>query len=212
MSQGRSLLIVGVIALLVLAIVLGTIFYLTQAFKSNSTNSSHPIVTSSSKPAASSNAEAPITTNTVTPAPSPLVTQSIDPNFKIYNGEGFQFQYPKNWGLLTCSNSKNIEFDPTNSTDQLNVRCGQAVKPITILVNSSAGCSGPAVNVGTIPVLRHTHTYNDGQKDYVWCTQLQPLLNISTRTSQNGSRATSPIDYSTQVEQLISTIHYGASS
>src|SRR5690349_10767404 len=117
MDQRKALVAVSIVVVLVLAIIVGTIFYLTKIFKS-SNQPSTKVVTSSSQPAASG-ANAPSdnlpSTQPGQPQTSAVTTPPANPNLKTYNGNGFSLQYPKNWGLLSCSNSNNFEFDPYNS-------------------------------------------------------------------------------------------------
>lgn len=202
MDQRKALILAGVLGVLIIAIIVGTIVYLSRNVQTNET-SSQKVVTSSALPIPS------FSSGSRSPQGS---TPPANPNFKTYTGAGFQIQYPKTWGLLTCSNSANIEFDPESSTDQLKVACSSAVKPITVLVRTTAvTCPGSKVTFGNTAVLKSVDT-SLGRTDYRWCTQTNPMLDISARYSNSGGKAASTTDYSSQVEDMISRIYFGAGS
>ncbi len=147
---------------------------------------------------------------TTTPGATTPITQSLvtpTPTEKTFIGSGYTLKYPANWGILICSNSKSIEFDPTNPTDSRDVSCDVAQKPITILVtNTAPACRGDQITLGPNQVTKSVSTLN-GDTDYRWCLQSgSTFLDITERVSSSGSRATSTIDYSGQVEEMIKTI------
>lgn len=200
MEEKRTLIIAGVIAVIALILLGGLIYYLVKTFIGSRNN----VVTSS--PAPSSYVGLPSTG--VSPTPQP----SSNPNLKTYTGSNFQLSYPSSWGILTCNNSSNFEFDPTNSNSQ-NVSCDVAQKPITVLVGNSSGCGGTTMQLGNNSVLYSKQTTTDGYIKYEWCTQGGPtVLNITERVSPNGEQATSVRDYSSEVEQMISSLRFGGGS
>lgn len=196
MDQRRVLTLAGILGVLILAIIIGTIVYLTHSFESTST----PRVVTSN----------PSSIPVYSPLPSAsALGRQTGVNTKVYTGGGFQIQYPTSWGLLTCNNSHNIEFDPTNGADQLNFSCNRSIKPITILVGP-ASCSGTTIKLGSVSVVKSVNT-TGGEIDYRWCTQTSPMLDITHRVAQSGT-ATSINDYSSQIEDIISKIYFGAGS
>lgn len=208
MDQKKTLFITGLAVILILAIIFGTIFYLVRAIRQRQSNSANqenlfPPAVISPTPLFPDATQQPSASNQ--PA-AEETTQTSD--LKTYNGDNVQLQYPKEWGLLTCSNSKNIEFDPTNSTDQQGVRCDRALKPITILVNQTAACQGEAAKIGNVNVTKSVTTTSTGT-NYRWCTHTTPVLDITHRVSSAPSRATSAQDYAQQIEKMISTAHFG---
>lgn len=224
MEQNRALAVVGIIVVLVLAIILGTLFYLNKTFQKNTPKKvatttpaptlttfplSTPAPTSSNISSGTSNQGSTTITPPITSGSSSSVTVSGDS--KIYNGSGFQLKYPKNWGLLTCNNSQNFELDPTSSNDSPNYACDLAVKPITILVGNN-DCSGVSETINGINVVKSVKTYANGGIDYDWCTQTTPALHMSNRVDPTGARATSKTDYSYQVEQIISSLSFSGGS
>lgn len=188
MDQKSRTIILGAAALLILGAVAGAIVYLTRAPARISNQAEAPIDLLSRLP----------TLNSVNPSPTPSLRQNVPTaNFKSYAGSGFALNYPAEWGLLTCSNSQNFEFDPVNTTDTKGVICDRAVKPVTVLVvNGSLNCPTRSV------------TGASGEMDYQWCVPLRDnrFLDISHRVSQLGSQAASKKDYSAVLEQLITTI------
>src|SRR3989338_646329 len=128
-------------------------------------------------------------------------------NSKIYSGQGFALKYPQGWGLLTCSNSYHLEFDPNSSTDTT-IACDRAVKPVTVLVTPNLNCKGELITLGSYQVLKTKSRDNNGDVDYQWCVSLGngSALDITHRVSQGGLKATSKIDLSTQVEEIIRTL------
>ena len=184
------------------AIIVGTIIYIRSG---SSTDNSNPHVFTSS-PAPSLPATAAIPTFS-----SSSAAPAADPNTKVYSGSGFQVRYPKAWGLLTCSNSSNFELDPTSSADQLKVPCSRATKPITVIVGSKSACPGQVETLGSLRVTKSVDP-SGGRTDYRWCTQTNPVLDITTRYSTSGGAATATTDYSAQVEQMISGITFATGS
>ncbi len=191
-SRTRSI-IIGIAALFILAILFGIIFYFNWL---------------SSKP---SQPTLPQLSSTPGPQvlPTPVSASATTTQTKIYAGQGFEFDYPANWGLLTCQGNQNIEFDPVSSTDQKNVACNEAVKPITVIVSDT--CPGQTITLGNNQVTKSTTNISTGHVDYEWCLNVAGKgLDITHRVSVAGAPAHSKLDYSAQVEQMISTIRPSA--
>jgi len=150
----------------------------------------------------------PTLTPTLPPPQGGAPSIIIIPSQKTFTGLGFTLSYPTEWGLLTCANSLNFEFDPLNNTDQIGVICSFATKPITVLVdNNLTGCTGETIRLGTIPVTRSVTTTEEIVV-YNWCTITQPVLKISHRVSNVPLDATSPVDFSTEIENMIATAKF----
>lgn len=216
----RTFIVTGFIVVIVLAIIFIGIFYLIRAFQSktpaqNTSNGIFPRSATSS-PVPSGNPNLSRTQNNNQPTntgSNPTNTAQTDPNNKIFASDNFQLTYPKGWGILTCGNSQNIELDPTNGVDNKNVACNTAVKPITILVDQTdpTGCDGETVKIGNYNVVK-SKVGTDPEIDYRWCVQSSPTLDITHRVSENGGRATSATDYSTQIEKIISNLTFARGS
>ena len=191
----------GVVLLLILLIIIGVIFFLIRAFTQRSSNQVKNLFPTQSV--------APVSTATPSTSAATAPVPALDT--RVYNGAGFSFQYPKNWGILTCNNSQNIELDPTSGKDQLNVACHIATKPITLIVGSKLGCGGKNVTLGRIQVSR-TKTQTPTWIQYSWCTKTNPILNITHRVSKANLPANSPVDYSIKVEQIIASLRFASGS
>lgn len=207
-QQQRSLVFTAAVGLIILAIIVGSIYYLVKFVQSRVSSSrqtqvqTEQIASGSATPANGSNQ---ITQVFKTPTP---VTQSNNraqsPDKKVYNAGDFQFTYPNTWGVVKCSNSQNIEFDPQNNTDSTIV-CDLATKPITLVIADIKGCEGESAKVGNVDVIK-SQVSEGGYTKYQWCTKTTPVLNITHRVSQNGERATSKQDFSKQIEEMISNL------
>jgi len=223
-------IIAAIVALIAASIIIGVILLLGGLFPKKQTTeeplSNLPVVSISVSPVPSIGFQN--STTTITPVPSTTVTPTLSPTqsnttgstntnssnqtsntngiIKTYNGEGFSVRYPDNWGLLTCSNSKNFELDPTSPQDVIGVVCDYAVKPVTFVVRSSAiSCPGNKVTLGSKQVTKSIKTYSDGDVYYRWCFMSGgKQLDVTHRVSQTGTRATSTTDYSAEVETIIS--------
>lgn len=203
MENRRAVIIAAVIALVVAAVIVGAIILLTSLLRGRV--SGPTVVTSSPSPVTSAATGSAPATGQVAPTPAS--------NTKFVSVGGYTMSYPKQWGILKCSNSQSLEFDPLNGTDQLNVVCDYAIKPITILVSSNLSCTGETVVLGNNRVVRLKTPTTTGA-DYRWCLigSNNVHLDITHRVSNDGSRATSKDDFSAQVEQIISTIRTGGAS
>ncbi len=238
MDQRKSLIVTGLALIFIIAIIVGTIAFLVRSIKSRQATTNPtpaPIVQASPvpvfdgpsnslpDPSINSNVAAtptPTPTSSASPRPSasatpkpsasPSPSVQVNGSLKTYNGSSFSISYPKAWSILTCNNSQNIELDPTSTTDQLNVNCGYALKPITILVGNTS-CQGQTVKLGNISTIKSS-TQTPTGVNYMWCTQTQPMLNITHRVSSDGSRATSTQDFSSQIEEMIKTFKPGTGS
>ena len=202
--QKKTLIVTTIALLLVLVLVFGTIFYLVKFIQSRqkqaSTQTTFQTSTSSAIP----------TFNPLQVATGSAALNSADANSKTYNAAGIQISYPKTWGLLTCSNSENIEFDPYNKTDQLKVACDLAQKPITVLVGPNS-CPGDVVKLGSVTVTKSKTTTTTGVK-YRWCTKTTPSLDITHRVSTETKRGFSKDDFSAEIEKMISTLRFANGS
>lgn len=138
-----------------------------------------------------------------------IVNSNVSGDLKIYSSNlGFKISYPKNWGLLTCSNSYNFELDPTNGSDMSNVICDYAIKPISIVLsNDTSNCGGQTVRIGNINALKSEFT-TQNYTTYQWCTLTQPSLIISNRTSNTTNFAATTTNYSADIEAMIKTLQF----
>lgn len=188
----KSLIVTALIGLIVVVLIGAGIFYLFKYIQSRRVN-------------VASNSQTKQTSVVDSSRPQTGNTNSED--IKTYNGDNFQVKYPKNWGLLTCSNSKNIEFDPTDQKDQ-KILCDSAVKPITVIVGESP-CAGQTVKLGNVEAVKQVSS-DESYTSYKWCTKTQPVLFISHRVTKGNDLAASKEDFSKQVEDLISKITFSA--
>lgn len=212
MDQRVRLLIFGLIALLILAGILVLIFYLGRNLVGK------PAISDS----ATNNALMRLR-GSVTPTPtiggtgeldgSANVTPITGGNTKLYQGRGFSLRYPANWGILTCNNSQNFEFDPYIASDVRNVICTEAQKPITFLISKNLTCPGETVKLGAVNAVKSSKINPDGSTTYRWCVNLSNLgFDISHRVSSTPTKAKSHDDFSGKVEEVISTISTSAST
>jgi len=125
---------------------------------------------------------------------------------KSFTSPLFDLNYPSTWGILTCSNSQNIEFDPINSADVKNILCDRAVKPITILVVNRLNCLGETMKLGSFNVVK-SKTVQGEDILYRWCFMAGSNgLDITHRVSPSGAQATSKEDFSPAIEKMIATV------
>lgn len=195
MDQKTKLTIIGGAALLIIAIVFVTIFYFGRASRTTT------------GPGDSGTNPLDQLPTTAAPSVSPLpgVTGGSAQG-KMLVGKGFSLTYPNNWGVLTCSNSQNFEFDPTSNADVRNVKCDTAVKPVTVIVTNQLSCTGDTVNFGNNKVTKSKAATATGT-NYRWCVAVGNIgLDITHRVSSAGTQATSKDDFSAQVEQIITTV------
>lgn len=215
MSQRSLLLGFGSIVLLILAIILGIAWYSGRVVRRvvRATPTTSPVY--SPAPFSTPNVFLPSTDSTPAPTPGSGGNVNVSPsNTKAYSGLGFSFRYPANWGLLSCSNSKNFELDPTVSTDTPNVACDYALKPMTFLVTDNLSCIGDSIRLDNQSVVKSRVVKANGDIWYRWCVS-NPSgsdLDISHRVSTRGTRATSNTDYSADVENIISNMVFGSGS
>lgn len=207
MESNRALAAVGLVVVLILAIILGTLFYLNKTFHSSSNPVSRVVVASTVPTLPETNATAAPTLSPAGGNPSGASGAT-----KIYSGTGFRVEYPSSWGILTCSNSSNFELDPISSADQLSHPCNYAVKPVTILVHQTMlSCPGNSETIGSMSVTKGVTAFGSGIQ-YRWCTQTTPQLDITERVSGSLSSTATSNDYSYQVEQILSTLSIGGGS
>lgn len=214
-QQQRSLIFTAAVGLIILAIIVGSIYYLVKFIQGR-------VASSRQTPQSSVETIAQVSANpegtsvqgsqfSLSPqGQPPQIGGNVGPDLKIYNGGNFQFTYPKNWGMVKCTNSKNLELDPLNSQDS-SIVCDVAIKPITILVDNISGCVGETVKIGNLDVIK-SQTNLDGYIKYQWCSKTEPVLNITHRVSQSGERATSKQDFSKQVEEIIAKLTFSRGS
>jgi hypothetical protein len=215
-QQQRSLIFTAAVGLIILAIIVGSIYYLVKFIQgrvASNNQAPQPSVTEIAEDFAApgSTDQAPLI-NTATPSAQTQVPQTGGaqsrgaqaPDKKFYDGTDFQLTYPKNWGMLKCTNSKNIEFDPTSPADT-SIACDIATKPVTVVVGEVGGCEGQTVKLGSVDVVKAQETQN-GDVFYQWCTKTTPVLNITHRVSQQNKRGFSAQDFSRQVEEMISNL------
>lgn len=199
MDQRTKLIAVGSITFFIVVIIFGVIIY-TGKLSKKDINPGSGLVNNplSNLPVASSSGAI---SSTVKP-----VNNSGNSDKKYYQGENFNLNFPKTWGLLTCVNSQNFEFDPTNNTDIKNVVCDRAVKPVTVLITNRLNCRGEVIKIGEKQVTKFKEV-NGGDTNYRWCVQVGNRgFDFTHRVSLSGSRATSSQDFSAEVEQIIATI------
>jgi hypothetical protein len=203
MDQRKGILIAAGIALLVSLLIIGAILLVNRILKSRSNPEPTPtVVTSNTTP------EPVVMASPETTTQTDSVPQNNQKTVTIGNAV---ITYPNNWALLKCSNSSSVEFDPYGGADQINVVCGRAVKPITIVVPKTLACRGETVTLGSNRVVRSIDP-SGGRTDYTWCiTAGTTNLQISHRTSPNTQPATSRDDFARQVEEMISNIRLGGS-
>lgn len=203
MEDRRSIIISAIIGILVLALIIGVIIYLIRFILNRpdapgETPEPEPTIEESVEPSPSRNPGS---------TARPSGTSTPNSGLTVYKGQGFEVSYPRNWGILTCNNSQNIEFDPNSSQDMLKVSCDVAQKPITVLVNSGScggGESGSKGGVNFVKSKRQTANF----LSYKWCLKTTPALEISHRVAQDGGRAVSRQDLSAQVEEMIGRIKF----
>src|SRR5581483_2817476 len=137
MNDRRPLIVTGLVLLLIIALIGGVIFYLVNFIRSRQDTGE---ATSNIFPTTSANIVIANPSPSVYPVASTTPNQTaqtpttgINGNSKFINTGSFQLSFPNSWGVLSCSNSKNFELDPYNSTDST-VTCSHATKPVTVLV------------------------------------------------------------------------------
>lgn len=197
-------IIMAIVSVVIIALILSGIFYLLKNSKQLvGSKNSNPleklgVVTANPSPTSSEENGLPITGNQT-------AVTSVDT--KTYKGENFVLKYPQNWGILTCSDSKNIELDPYHSEDQLNYFCDRAIKPITILVSSNAlDCSGETVQIGNNSVIRSKTETAYWFKNR-WCINKNGVsFDITNRINSQSITGTGKDDFSSEIEKIIKSL------
>lgn len=223
MDQRRTLVVTGLALILVLAIIIGTIYFLTRfiqnrqesttsgdVFPTASIDENVPIFGDASSTPSATATEGTSQNNNTGSNSNAGQANGVAPDQEVHIGQGFRLEYPSAWGILTCNNSQNFEFDPTSNTDQRGVRCEVAQKPVTVMVGSNT-CQGETVTLGDVRVVKQKRT-SGSYIQYKWCTQTTPRLEISHRVSPGGERATSVQDYSSQIEEMIKNLRFVSGS
>jgi len=220
-QQQRSLIFTAAVGLIILAIIVGSIYYLVKFIQGRVATNPTPqpaatelaqdfAVPSSTTieggvmPASSAGGQVPSTGN---PRPASSVAPT---DKKSYDGGNFQLVYPKNWGLLKCTNSLNFELDPSSSADT-SIVCDIATKPVTVIVSDVRGCEGQTTKIGNIDVVK-VHETEAAENYYQWCTKTTPVLNISHRVSPQTKTGFSKEDFSRQIEEMIATLSFSRGS
>ncbi len=198
-AERKSLVATALVGLVVLSIIIGSIYYLIQFIRNrNTTNVADTQISATATPSPVGDVAVDVNQGNTAPVSS---------DFKTFNAGDFQMAYPKNWGILTCSNSSNIEIDPTNGQDNLKVTCSVASKPVTIIKDATGCANGETVDLGSFKVAR-TKANEGNYVRYEWCTKTVPALYITHRVSNDGSPATSKEDFSKQVEDMIAKLSF----
>lgn len=214
-QQQRSLIFTASVGLIILAIIVGSIYYLVKFIQSRVSSSRQPvasvetIATVTAPPEAINIDGSPSVPNTAGQGqanPPQSGVNNVPAGKKLYNQGTFQLYYPDSWGMLKCTNSANFELDPTSGSDT-QISCSSAVKPITILVNDQSGCGGESLRMGNAEVAK-SRQIEGNYIAYRWCTKTDPVLNITHRVSRDGDPATSPNDFSAQIEEFISNLTF----
>lgn len=217
-QQQRSLFFTAAVGLIILAIIVGSVYYLVKFIQSRVASSKlvpqasvETVVESSESPTSGSIQGQAISSPAITvPQSGNQANQPRPASKKLYNSGNFQISYPNTWGILNCTNSLHFELDPNSGADSKS-ECESALKPVTVLVDNIDGCGGENAKVGNTEVIR-SKKVDGGYTAYRWCTKTDPVLNITHRVSKGGERAVSPIDYSTQIEEIISQITFARGS
>lgn len=192
-----------IISVILVAAILGGVFYLLKNSKQfnfgnkEASISGLPVIQLSPTPTAG------ISSVTQNQAVLPVASVSVN-GIKTYQGQDFILRYPDNWGILTCNDSKNIEFDPYNKSDLINYSCDRAIKPITVLASSQpVNCPGNVVKIGGNSVTKSiTQTAN--WMTNRWCLNKNGVsLDITNRVAPTGITATGKDNFSKQIEQII---------
>lgn len=206
MDQRTKSVIIGFVFLFVLITISVSIFYFGKI-----SNKNFVLNKKSANDSLSNLPIAPNLSSSPTPTTAKVgnVSNKDDSNTKIYQGNSFSLRIPKNWGILSCGNSENFEFDPLNSTDIKNVACDTAVKPITILVANRLNCRGEIIKIGERQVTKSKELSNS-TISYRWCipfsNESKKGLDITHRVTSSGLRASSTQDFSQKIEEIIVSI------
>lgn len=223
-QQQRSLAFTAAVGLIILAIIVGSVYYLVKFIQSRVASSRQSpqasvetVAQASGSPEGGSVQGEQVSGDSIgvvpkTPSASdkirvqPGQTDNPPADKKIYNSGTLQVRYPNKWGILTCTNSLHFELDPLSGADS-KVACDSAAKPITVLVDNISGCEGENIKIGNMEVVK-SRKVDGGYTAYRWCVKTDPVLNITHRVSTGGERAVSPNDYSSQIEEMISTLTF----
>lgn len=195
-------IIFAIISVILIAAILGGVFYLLKNSKQfnlgnkQASISGLPVIQLSPTPTAGMGSVA-----------QNQATLPVVPGTKTYQGQGFVLKYPDSWGILTCSDSRNIEFDPYNKSDLINYSCNSAIKPITVLVSSQpVVCPGDIIKIGNNNVAK-SKTETANWTTNRWCLSKDGIsLDITNRIAPSGITGTGKDDFSKQIELMISGI------
>lgn len=220
-QQQRSLAFTAAVGLIILAIIVGSVYYLVKFIQGRVAStrqapqaSVETVAQASGSPEGGSVQGEQIPggqAETIPQTPiAPGQTGNPPADKKFYNAGNFQIVYPKNWGILNCTNSLHFELDPLSGSDS-KIKCESAVKPITVLVDNILGCEGESIKIGIMGAVK-SKKVEGGYTVYRWCTKTKPVLNITHRVSKGGEKAVSPDDYSAQIEEIISKLTFSRGS
>ncbi|MDD2822646.1 MAG: hypothetical protein PHQ59_01060 [Candidatus Daviesbacteria bacterium] len=208
MEITKKTIIIAVVSVIIVAVILSGVFYLLKNSKQivSGSKNTNPlarlgVITSNTSPTPTSTAQnnsLPVTNNQ---------TNQGSTNTKTYQGINFTFQYPQKWGILTCSDSQNLELDPYNSNDLRNYSCDRAIKPITIIVSNSAlSCAGETVKIGNNTVIRSKTETANWLKNR-WCINKNGLsFDVTNRVNGQGITGTGKDDFSSDIETIIKSL------
>lgn len=203
-SAVRLVIIIAVV-IIILIIIVSLIIYLFSLLRAPSP----AVVLPTPTPVVLTPTPTAVPTPTPTPIPIAVVPVTVPTTqVKIHQGLSFTVFFPASWGILTCINSSNFEFDPLNNTDTVGAFCTVAQKPITFIVsNNLNGCGGTTITLGNTSVIKSVATTTN-TTTIQWCTLTSPVLKITHRVSPSGGQATSPVDFSPQIEQIIANTQF----
>ena len=214
-QQQRSLIFTAAVGLIILSIIVGSIYYLVKFIQGRVATSRQTTQTTEQVADGSANPDSSFEGAELTPEgnngiPNPQVSGNPGSDKKVYNGGSFQLVYPNNWGVVTCDNAQNFELDPGSSADS-KITCDRATKSVTVVVGDVRGCEGDVSKVGNVDVVKSQGADGNYIK-YQWCTKTTPVLNITHRVSPDGEPATSKEDYSSKIEEMISSLSFSSGS
>lgn len=195
-------IIFAVVSVILIAAILGGVFYLLKNSKQLSFSNNNKETPLSKLQVVGSGPTPQTLGENITPSPTLPAG-----NTKTYQGQNFALRYPGNWGIVTCNNSLNIEFDPYSSSDLKNYACDRAIKPITIVVSKGPlNCPGENLKIGNSNVVKSKTDTANWVKNR-WCVSKGGVnLDITNRVAPTGITGTGKDDFSKQIEQIISSL------
>lgn len=200
-------IILAVVSVIIIALILSGVFYLLKNSKQiiPSNKNSNPLGRLDVITASPTEAPSAAGNGIVSPA---INNQPVtNTGLKTYQGSNFIIKYPQKWGILTCNNSQNFEFDPYDSKDLNNFACDRAIKPVTILVSKEVlNCQGETVKIGTNQVIKSKTETAYWMKNR-WCFFKNGLnFDITNRVAGTGITGTGKDDFSSEIEKIINSL------